>query len=601
MIKYTLSKNSIHMRKACHKVPSVCNFTIHTLSLGHSNSNAFQIKWKRGESKGMTERVIPDDDNLVYFEKRFRCPCSIYCEKGGNLPRPKHILFSVHVIKDETKRLFGKVLVDVSRFFNVAHPELCELELDSPDERKSSLTISFSTTPVDRSQFMGSCSTTDDSLTSTTDATPRVSGRQEASSGDTETLFEKLKGHDESPKLAHFRRAPVARMRRCKAQTVQRESQVRSCNGFSLATFLRQSENQGKVRSQLSIGEAQSVFASSVPMFTKSNIANDSEMTPKVAINLLKSVLGKNWCCSPVTCDKCPKAVAAIVAALLHLKLFNTEVFADEMYKGIVGEFVASLKDAKVVTDGTAKDLFLVMLLLMRCVLSLKETDENRLSIMKDGIEIALQSAFDAYVWASASQLAPFAGSMIRMDESGEELAARMVKEIERIVAGENLPHALEICFKRELVRKLDALLVNVLCSSPCSFGRAGQWNALITILEGDNGVSLTLFRQAVGVLMMSQTLCDHPEISKALCSALPVDVIFHLLETEQPDELMSVANDVRKFASHYRLTPGKYSSINVPAMVDTDKVLSTLPCDWDRCNFDSDEKNRFKYLQSYF
>ena len=578
------------------------------MALGDSESNAFQVKWKRGEWKGMTERAIPNDDNIVCFEKRFRCPCAIYCEKSDNLPRPKHILFSVHVIKDETKRVFGKVLVDVSRFFNVARPELCEFEVESQHEHKASLTVSFSTIPVDRSGLISGGTTTDGSCTSGSDAISWVSGCQEerralatVSAGDRErieTLFGKLKEDNESPKLAQFQRAQI---RRHKARTVQRESQVRSCNGFSLATFLGQSEKPGKVRSQLSIGDAQSVFASSMPLFTKSKIVTESEVTPKVATNLLKSVLGKNWCCSPVTCDKCPRAVGAIVAAFLDLKLFNTEVFADEMYLDIVSEFVASLKDAKVVTDGTEKDLFLVMLLLVRCVVSLKETDGTRISIMKDEIEIALQSMFDAYVSAAASQLAPVAGSMIRMDESSEELAVRMVKEIERIVVEENLPHALEMIFKRELVRKLDALLVNVMCSSPCSFGRAGQWNALITILEGDKGVSLSLFRQAVSVLMMAQTLCNEPGTSEELCSALPVDVIFHLLETEQPDELMPVANDVSKFASHYRLTPGKCGSIDLPAIIDTDKVLSTLPFDWDRCHFDDDEKSRFKYLQAYF
>jgi hypothetical protein len=41
------------------KIPSLCIFTLHSIRLPRAYPEPFQIEWKRGETKGMTERAFP--------------------------------------------------------------------------------------------------------------------------------------------------------------------------------------------------------------------------------------------------------------------------------------------------------------------------------------------------------------------------------------------------------------------------------------------------------------------------------------------------------------------------------------------------------------
>jgi hypothetical protein len=59
-------------------------------------------------------------------------------------------------------------------------------------------------------------------------------------------------------------------------------------------------------------------------------------VTKKSSVNLLKSVLAKNWCVSPVSGNHCPKAAAAVFAAFVHCKVFESEPHTTEIFNEII-------------------------------------------------------------------------------------------------------------------------------------------------------------------------------------------------------------------------------------------------------------------------
>ena len=614
------------MKKSYTKSPSVCNFTIHAVKLGAHDTNPFQVKWKRGETKGMTERAFAGDDDLVTFEKKFQCPCVIYIEKRTRQAKPKYLSVSVMVLKGEKKMIFGKVTVDISKYYKVELPELCELELESPHSKKSMITISFSTTPSMAATTIAAGIMTEMSLMSVSDAMNfKMEKREDWDVSETvspedkeriEKFFIKREEDNEARRLAQFKRigkAPSKPTLRFAPPVVPERAEASAPKSEELASFLGKGASPRKRPGKRDTARERKAFRASLPCLTEqpeileSTTGSDAapaEVVHVSATNLLKSVLGKHWCKSPVQASACPTAVAAVIASFLYANMLDEVNVEFEAFEDMMKEWTTNFENEQLVENETPRDKVIVIMFIMRCLSSMSEGDAKRKAYFQDQVKQLLNSALDAYVSDFISKFGTLADAIINHKITGDQAGDKINKEIATILQSQNLPKPLAEVVKTELIKKIDAFLVNFLCNSDsqCTFGSAGQWNTLITIMDGDKDIHLKLFRQAVGVLMFGQPLCGDPGLAKELCADLPPDVVLHLLNSEKPDDAMPVPNDTRAFQSHYKLDPDSgFGAVNASIDSNLDAVIAALPGDWKSCRFDSDSMQKFPFLRKFF
>lgn len=607
------------MKKTYTKSPSACNFTIHSVKLAKSETNPFQVKWKRGDVKGMTERAIPGDDNIVTFEKKFQCPCVVYIDKKTHERRPKHLSVSVYVIKGDKSKIFGKVTVDIARFYKVELPELCELELESPHSLKSMITISFSTTPTGAASTIAAGMMTEMSLNSLSEVmNTQIEQREDwdvseaVSAADKERIekfFIKRDQENEERRLAQFRRAGKAPSKptlRFTPPELPPDSEPVIDRTGDLASFLGRGANPRKRTPKKDTAKERRAFRASLPCLSDQTeiIEPEKDAGNVPGMPLMKSVLGKSWSVSPVQCATCPNAVGAVIASFLQTNVFDVQKTNSETFESLVKEWFTEFEDASLVESETTRDKIVVLMFLVRCLTGMSEGDSKRRMNIAEQLKTSLKATLDAYISDFIVRFSALASEIMRQKVAPDVAAEKMNKEIGAILKEQNFPEKLSEVVRKELIRKIDAFLVNVLCNSQmsCTFGNAGQWNTLITIMESDKEIPLKLFRQAVGVLMLGQPLCGDPSLAKEFCPDLAPEVVLYLLVNEQPDDAMPIPNDTKLFQDHYSLDiDAGYGIVTAQFESDLEPALASLSCDWKSCQFDKVALSEFEFLQKFF
>ena len=85
------------------KQKATCLLNIHSIQLTHSDPDPFQIEWKRGKTKGITQKVLQTLGNDLIFDKSINFECTIYIDAESHKIRSKKLLITLVVYRNETK------------------------------------------------------------------------------------------------------------------------------------------------------------------------------------------------------------------------------------------------------------------------------------------------------------------------------------------------------------------------------------------------------------------------------------------------------------------------------------------------------------------
>jgi hypothetical protein len=601
------------------KIPSLCVFTIHSIRLPRAYLEPFQVEWKRGETKGMTERALSGDDNVVSFEKPFKCSVTVYLDSKEGVIRPKHIAFSFIVWRSNKRRVYGKGLVDVGMYFRKDVPETVTIEIDSPHSEKAFAVMSFATNPTGGGTIAG-----DDDVASVNEVMQLATDRidewdvSEAVPGEGKDKLDKFlavrrEKQEQRFQLAQFKRPGAQGLRAPQPRHERLQQPALMGPGSSIAAFMTTHldapppprDATARRKAGASTGRqdlfAASLYASAPPISDVPEKVEEpppAPAPPQKAGTVLKSILGRQWSVSPLDSISVPAGVTAILGCFVHIDLF-----ANRHQRRLVSDFLKDYETADLIGDASLCDKFLHTLSLWNCALHGPRIDHAAAAYFAGKLIVVLRSQFLAFI-------APFADSLVAIAEAlfdgltdPESAARQLTERIEQAFRSYNFPDRIESLCRQQLIRMFDArcvALVTAKTTRPTAEHAVG-WNSTLTICEMDRGISLPLFREAAMALQGSMALCADPTLKDVMTPGLPPEVVLNLLAAQRPDDFCPIDNDVTAFSAHFNLTPDKMTSV-VPVGYDGsfEELRQILSADWDRKRFKPEVAEAFPFLAEF-
>ena len=96
------------------KVSSILFFTVESIKTCKPYDGRYYVEWVRGSSKGKTDSIELNNDNLAIFNSNFECKCTVYQSKGDGSFRPKIVKFICYRLLNNETKIFGRLSIDVS-------------------------------------------------------------------------------------------------------------------------------------------------------------------------------------------------------------------------------------------------------------------------------------------------------------------------------------------------------------------------------------------------------------------------------------------------------------------------------------------------------
>ncbi|KAH0790333.1 hypothetical protein GPJ56_005629 [Histomonas meleagridis] len=125
------------------KIDSTLTITFHSVDLKRKMRDEFRISFERGETKGTSDIVRPNEKGVINFEASFDARCTMYISKSDKKPRPKHVQIQLNrMTGPTTSKIYGKLLLDVSPYFEKGMVEK-EIEMESGRSITPILNVSF--------------------------------------------------------------------------------------------------------------------------------------------------------------------------------------------------------------------------------------------------------------------------------------------------------------------------------------------------------------------------------------------------------------------------------------------------------------------------
>lgn len=434
------------MGKDYHKVKAYLNATIHHLTLGTNIFDPFQIEWKRGETRGITEQALDTGNKVVSFEKNIQCPCTLYLGKKGNEKKPKYFQITVNVFKSgNKKKVYGKLVIDISEFYGISSPITKDYQIDSAHKDPTFLRFSaILTNNMSEPPSSDSLTSIADNLESDKpdewDLSFAVDEEEQIRINE---FFSQRR--DEKQKLAtalsdfhtkvasNPRPSPRNRMKAPSLQTglpttppssleaffsapkstKSRKKKLKDSRSLQFLTppsliSTESSSNAAFSSADEPLSSSHSFSHSKLDMHSRDEIPIDSvlenqdlslndqylnansnkeEVVPEVdpfeaATEFLKTIAMKHWMTSPVTPTVVPLSSAALFSGLIESGLFDTQKFDNEQFSLLIQEFITRISGINVVDKGTQFDNLCVMLSLLHIISSNTTIDTNRRDVL---------------------------------------------------------------------------------------------------------------------------------------------------------------------------------------------------------------------------
>ena len=613
----------------------VANITIQSVKLPNEIQDPFQVEWKRSDVSGMTEREFANSDNEVVFAKRFRFRIKMYIKKKDQTVRPKCVAFTVlRFVDSKQRKVFGTCQVDLSQFYNKPAPIDSTFEIESPHSQKSYLILSAIVSGEkhkrnslpERPEEEIDLNSLSEAIQLTTDRQEEWDMSETVTEEDKQRInmffMKRQEGHMRTDALENFMTTPIERRskhRRAIPLRVQIEQdgdagasqfnsvQVGDTDKPVLADFLSaKPKSRGRLSRKSLSGLMVRQGLDLIPPSVFEN-EKDLEISPEdSAKNLLRSVLNKHWCDSPVPVDQVPKPAVAIYAALLYTNVLKENVLDDDAFAMICADFDERYRTSSIAANITEMDRFVISLNLI----AMLDTGSFDLDItrVQTFTKVLCDVCGKCAEYIVESLWTPFESIVVRLIEEvsdGETFISELLKVIADLK--QHLPPSDQLAeyFHAVVIERIDAGLVNALLDRPssCTFMKAATWNATATILSSDHHVELPMFKASISCLTMSQALCHDPAESNAICPGIPPHIVLKLLDNQTPDDCMPITNDTSEFARYYGLATSQEAPSRVSVTFEGFQPLAAGfdTANWLSTKFDQHTMDSFKYLSTYF
>lgn len=583
-------------------------FTIHTVTLSEHYDEPFRIEWQRGDKSGETSLLYPGSDNIILFERRYTCDATVYISKKDGTIRKKLITFRVwRFYPDQSQKLFGKLTLDVSKFYGIATPVAGTYTLESPHRNKSTITITVRLSMPGSPLAVAGQSLTDGSMTSisetmsiVTDKTSVWDVSEVVSESDRKILEEFMDTqHRQNPvaaesgsSLAQFERPQNVRVikGRSRRQTVKDDpkpiglaSLVDNRSTEKLSLFLKNRTND--------------VYASKDVL--KADESTKAALTQPASRNLMRAVLTHSWQKTPVLNKPFPKISAILFALIEATQVFENSPFTDKGFSTFTSKFIELFEAGGLVENYTKLDMFVIaadfLALLPHLEEAIPERRETFIQKMSEtGTKFLLEAAQEqAQVLSSVFVTLTYNPSLFETIITSFEQDAKQIKEKAQPFSSIIYNYAIKQ-FDRGLTLKIISL------PGICSFGNAVSWNSFSSIISSELGIELKYLKQLAQCLIMSSSICEAPEKCLEICPDLPQSAVYELIKNQRSDEYMPILNDSTKFKEKYEKEIQENIDIHIKVdFSDITKSINTIG--WENQDITEVELNEFPFLKTRF
>ena len=537
-------------------------------------------------------------------------------KNNNNNYKVKQIKFTIMRQKLGNKpKIFGNFKVDVSLFCNFSTPKLNTFTFKTPLIGDSFVAISFFIQSTTNNLNLSENQISDSDLTSINESVPVIN--QNISDWDIpDTLtpenkkelnlfFDEIKKEqeEESKELSNFIHNNSNNSNRRKGLRRERsiDSKIDSIKGSTTSPLVSSNQKLPSLNSFMSkktFSRVQSQQLSNLSSNFLESIRNDV-FDPK---NFFKSILSKHWDQSPLSFHIYPLTSAALYTAFIYSKVFTPD-YSFENYMSIIENFLNQIKIITLFEKQTDLDKLIIILNLISS-LNLINLDQEKNDYLNNGLLLICKSLFDNFILSKCTDLDLLSQSLIFINSDLEKLSINIHNTINKIQKSLNIPIPFQKFFDDYIIHFFDLKLLQSLFKNPkqCTYYNAIQWNSLLSLLSSNFNIHLTLFKESSLTLMMSQNFCKNPKESKEICPNLDSKILLGILIIQQPDDFMSLANDISNFCEYFQCSSANFDDIELNYKGDFLPILSLLDGNqWKNVIFNDSHFESFSYLTSFY
>ena len=634
------------MFRSYTKRVSTVNFTIHEMRLPEPYSDKFYIQWKRGNFTGMTEQCISNDENSVFFDKKFTCKVTLYISKKDGSIKPKIILFKVYrLINLKDKKIFGELEMDVSTGYQKA-PITQTYSLKSPHHKTSQLIISYEVIPDpirDEDELDTDIASASEAMVQSDDKLEHWDISEALSPEDADRVrsFFMDRENQKQSFLKEFGQLPTPRKHtRSRAQGVPMPDKSGKRNTVQLTGYdlfesnpeHRSSSPQPQNTSNVSKKhKKETVPTRMTPGSESSNnrrlppripvldptqrrssedpqrisfipLPKDSQTEPKA---LIRSLLSKQWCKSPIFGDSVPQPSVAIYTAFLTTDILSiSSTINESTFKEFVEDFFVKYKRSDIVGNAKPIDRFIVSIYLLFLFENMQNANpirtEQLITHLKQHCTDLLKLIINPLLGDFQKIIQDLVSSLL------DQLS--LINDLSSLINAAQMnfsdTNSIKDFFTQNLISAIDFRILQYITDTPtsCTFTAAIQWNSTNTVLS-EKDFNFPMFREAASALMMSTILCSDPKSSDEICPHLKKEFVLKILMNQQPDDFCPIPNDVTTFIHEYNISSTSTAGKDVfEYSTNFDELKTKLNVeDWKSTKFDSLTLTAFPYLKKFF
>ena len=613
----------------------------HTLNLPSHYEDLFQIEWQRGDHTGLTTLTFPAEDNVVVFEKRYCCEATMYLSKADGSAKPKLMTIKVwRYFQDNSKKLFGKLNLDISTFWDNTTTMPVTSTLESPHRDKSQLvfTIKFVTpNKKRRDSFTGHL--TDDSITTISETMSIVtdkatewdfSASQEGNSSIIEQFMETQHRDKQSKRvtLSDFASPSFKDMKQSRSRGLSVHKRGEGPpqipydrSSDTLEQFLKNRKRKYhlnqfgryKYRCPNPMGNGDNSLSSSneemkdetdkvfkTPSPVKKSAISKIVLTQPASRNLMRAVLSHEWQVSPVDCRTFPKLSAVLFTLIESTQILEKIPFNDNGFSTFIAKFVDLFESGATIKNYTQLDLFVVLTHLIAILPLIISAEQSRLEDFTNKLK---ESARKALLNEGSLQSEIFNSIAVTLINSPSLFESVIPSFIQSYKTLKSKSHLFSSIIADLAVKHFDRDLVLKITSMPnlCTFSNAISWNSFASRISTELDIELFYLKELAQCLMMNSQLCQDPKSSKEICPHLPPVMVYELLKNQTSDEYMPVFNDTTHFKIFYQKDiDNEILDINIE--INFDAILKLISIEnWDCQEISDDEFKEFPFLKSNF
>ncbi|OHT07058.1 hypothetical protein TRFO_24709 [Tritrichomonas foetus] len=333
----------------------------------------------------------------------------------------------------------------------------------------------------------------------------------------------------------------------------------------------------------------------------------ETKVSPKEAAReFLEKTTSRIWSQSPLDATKgIPKASAVLFAAIVESQILQTNKITDEKeFQEIADDFVSILKTRSVVERATLYDSLVVVLYLLKLIRG-AEGDQNRKEYLSEKFaQEVCKPKFLEYIEENSIDLTSAAQCIVMCTVDNNSGISLIDLSMERILTKDPMFNGMKEAVKQMAIQLFDIQLLKNLLDNDYQirFGNAVMWNQMFSVVNEEKNIDFTMFREAIGVMMMAQGICANPEVMIDVAPHLTPQFVYKVMESELPDDCLPLSNDTTTFVAFFNIDKSRSPEVSVFNYYDDfSEMIIDFPDNWRDVKVTFEDVKAFPFLSKYF